>query len=274
MLVGQPPFVADNQIDTYHKIMRGKYKIPQNFPKAAKDMISKLLCHNPAARLGTWKGGAKDVINHEFFTPINWQELESRKVAVPYVPTIKDPLDTSNFDNCPISNDAAQPSSAAPLRAPLEGGGRGGAGTGVAGGAAAGALRRARVRPQRRVAPLPGEGRTIFGLYTVFVFAWPWLSAGWLAAVVMRGATAVAMGAARRSPGAQSTGASASDRDPHRRRVVAEIGQLGRGETPLRPRFDRTLCIARAARATTWSALDRRHSCRVRADLVVGGRRA
>jgi len=108
MLVGQPPFVADNQIDTYHKIMRGKYKIPQNFPKAAKDMISKLLCHNPAARLGTWKGGAKDVINHEFFTPINWQELESRKVAVPYVPTIKDPLDTSNFDNCPISNDAAQ----------------------------------------------------------------------------------------------------------------------------------------------------------------------
>mmetsp|Transcript_29582 Transcript_29582/g.81239 ORF Transcript_29582/g.81239 Transcript_29582/m.81239 type:complete len:214 (+) Transcript_29582:680-1321(+) len=90
----------------------------------------------------------------------------------------------------------------------------------------------------------------------------------------MRGATAVAMGAARRSPGAQSTGASASDRDPHRRRVVAEIGQLGRGETPLRPRFDRTLCIARAARATTWSALDRRHSCRVRADLVVGGRRA
>ena len=71
-------------------------------------MISKLLCHNPAARLGTWKGGAKDVINHEFYAPINWQQLEARNVSVPFVPSIKDPLDTSNFDMVPPSNDAAQ----------------------------------------------------------------------------------------------------------------------------------------------------------------------
>jgi len=108
MLVGQPPFVADNQIDTYHKIMRGKYKIPQNFPKDGKDMISKLLCHNPAARLGTWKGGAKDVINHPFFESINWAKLEAREIKVPFVPSIKDPLDVSNFDQVPPSNDAAQ----------------------------------------------------------------------------------------------------------------------------------------------------------------------
>jgi len=104
MLVGQPPFVADNQIATYHKSMRGKYKIPQNFPRAAKDMISKLLCHNPAARLGTWKGGAKDVIQHEFFKPIDWHKLEARQVQVPYVPTLKDPLDTSNFDQVQASD--------------------------------------------------------------------------------------------------------------------------------------------------------------------------
>ena len=30
MLVGHPPFMAENQMETYHKIMRGKYKIPDN----------------------------------------------------------------------------------------------------------------------------------------------------------------------------------------------------------------------------------------------------
>jgi len=108
MLVGQPPFMAESQIDTYHKIMRGKYKVPANFTKASKDIISKLLCHNPAARLGTWRGGSKDVINHEFFSSINWATLEAKKVQVPYVPKISNSLDTSNFDAYPSSNDNNQ----------------------------------------------------------------------------------------------------------------------------------------------------------------------
>jgi len=107
MLVGHPPFVADSQIDTYHKIMRGKYKIPQQFPKPAKDIISKFLCHNPAARLGTWKGGSKDVVSHEFFAPIDWGKLESRQVDVPFKPKINDPLDTQNFDQYPTTDESA-----------------------------------------------------------------------------------------------------------------------------------------------------------------------
>jgi len=106
MLVGQPPFVAESQIDTYHKIMRGKYKVPQNFPRSAKDIIGKLLCHNPAARLGTLKGGPKDVLTHEFYESMDWQKLEAKKLPVPFVPKIKDPLDTSNFDQYPPSDDA------------------------------------------------------------------------------------------------------------------------------------------------------------------------
>ena len=55
MLVGQPPFCAESQIDTYHKIMRGRYKVPQGMSSRDKDVISKLLCHNPNARLGCGK---------------------------------------------------------------------------------------------------------------------------------------------------------------------------------------------------------------------------
>jgi len=107
MLVGHPPFVAESQMETYHKIMRGKYKIPQNFPRAAKDMISKLLTYNPAGRLGCWKNGAKDVINHDFFKSIDWQKLVNKELKVPYVPTISDPLDTSNFDQYPMEDNSS-----------------------------------------------------------------------------------------------------------------------------------------------------------------------
>ena len=58
MLVGHPPFVGENQIDTYHKIMRGKYKVPSHFPRAAKEMVSRLLSFNPATRLGCLKSGS------------------------------------------------------------------------------------------------------------------------------------------------------------------------------------------------------------------------
>jgi len=87
MLVGSPPFAADNQMvgvrvrvrvmvnvvvvgsnitltltlthqDIYHKIMRGKYKVPSHFPRAAKEMVSRLLSFNPATRLGCLKSGS------------------------------------------------------------------------------------------------------------------------------------------------------------------------------------------------------------------------
>ena len=101
MLVGHPPFVAENQMETYHKIMRGKYKMPANFPRPAKAILSQFLTHNPAGRLGCWKGGTRDVTTHEFFRAIAWNDLEAKKIKMAYVPKITNPLDTSNFDDYP-----------------------------------------------------------------------------------------------------------------------------------------------------------------------------
>ena len=83
MLVGNPPFAADNQMDIYHKIMRGKYKVPSHFPKAAKEIVSRLLSSNPAARLGCLKSGSKQVLQHDFFRSIDWRKLEAKEVRVP-----------------------------------------------------------------------------------------------------------------------------------------------------------------------------------------------
>ena len=63
--------------------------------------LTRLPPHNPAGRLGCWKGGTRDVTTHEFFRAIAWNDLEAKKIKMAYVPKITNPLDTSNFDDYP-----------------------------------------------------------------------------------------------------------------------------------------------------------------------------
>jgi len=110
MLVGQPPFVGQTQLDTYQKITRGKYKMPTNFGRPTKDLISRLLMHNPAARLGCTWGGSAEVLGHEFYkqSSFTFVDLEKRSLPMPYVPVVKDPFDTSNFDKYDEDDQAGQ----------------------------------------------------------------------------------------------------------------------------------------------------------------------
>jgi len=98
MLVGQPPFVADTPVETYNKIMRGRYRIPSALAPEAKDFVAKLLVHSPALRLGYTRSGAKEVYLHAFLRELSFPDLLARKLEMPFVPELADPLDTSNFD--------------------------------------------------------------------------------------------------------------------------------------------------------------------------------
>lgn len=51
LVVGKAPFHADNYDNTYRKIMRVEYKMPDFVSKAANHFISKLLVLNPDARM-------------------------------------------------------------------------------------------------------------------------------------------------------------------------------------------------------------------------------
>ena len=51
-----------------------------------------------AADLGCMKAGIDDLKTHPFFRDINWDKMFERKLPVPFIPVIKDPLDTSNFE--------------------------------------------------------------------------------------------------------------------------------------------------------------------------------
>mmetsp|Transcript_18118 Transcript_18118/g.43343 ORF Transcript_18118/g.43343 Transcript_18118/m.43343 type:complete len:789 (-) Transcript_18118:558-2924(-) len=99
MLSGQPPFCADDPMDIYQKILRNKLAFPSYFSKNVRDLLSKLLVTNPAARLGSLKNKSRDVTSHIFFKNLHWNELTRKEIKAPYIPVITSPTDTSNFEH-------------------------------------------------------------------------------------------------------------------------------------------------------------------------------
>ncbi|KAK9795533.1 hypothetical protein WJX73_010591 [Symbiochloris irregularis] len=102
MLVGDPPFksMVGDPWDTFRKALSGRVFVPPHLSPKATDLIFKLLVTDPAKRLGSGPNGAEDIKAHPWFTQhVDWAALEARKSRAPMVPTIKDPLDTSNFDD-------------------------------------------------------------------------------------------------------------------------------------------------------------------------------
>jgi len=116
MLVGQPPFLANSPMETQQKvdtvviillfILANKFYLLQviNWEKTlhippqaqlsreATDLIRRL-CASSDKRLGK---SVDEVKAHEFFKGIDFADM--RKQKAPYIPEIKHPTDTSNFD--------------------------------------------------------------------------------------------------------------------------------------------------------------------------------
>jgi serine/threonine kinase 38 len=99
MIYGYPPFYADDPIKTCQKIVRWKHFL--EFPNdvdvspAAVDLLKQLLC-DANERIGTQSGGANDLKKHPFFTKVDWNNI--REQTAPFVPELKDGLDTKYFD--------------------------------------------------------------------------------------------------------------------------------------------------------------------------------
>lgn len=87
---------------------RNSLRIPSeaSLSRESTDLILKLCC-GPEERLG--KHGADEIKKHPFFSSIDF-EGGLRKQKAPYLPKIRYPTDTSNFD--PIDPDKLHPSEA------------------------------------------------------------------------------------------------------------------------------------------------------------------
>lgn len=98
MIAGYTPFISDDPMHIYEKITAGKYRFTTDFSTDAKDLIKNILQIDLSRRYGNLKDGVVDIKNHAWFKVIDWQAIHNRKAISPFVPKIKGPTDTSNFD--------------------------------------------------------------------------------------------------------------------------------------------------------------------------------
>mmetsp|Transcript_154089 Transcript_154089/g.493923 ORF Transcript_154089/g.493923 Transcript_154089/m.493923 type:complete len:121 (-) Transcript_154089:246-608(-) len=105
MIVGQAPVCDEVPVGICQKILAGKVYFPKYFDKNSKALVKKLLTADLSKRYGNLKDGPKDILNHKWFSTLDFQKLEKWEIPAPYKPSMKDDMDVSNFDDIPDSTD-------------------------------------------------------------------------------------------------------------------------------------------------------------------------
>eukprot|EP00949_MAST-11_sp_MAST-11-sp1_P001031 g1031.t1 len=103
LITGGTPFADPRQPKIFEKIIHSKRNLqyPRGFDSVSKDIINKLLEPNVSLRLGMLRGGAEDVMTHQWFGGFDWRSHRNKAMKAPYVPPIRGKLDTSMFDEYP-----------------------------------------------------------------------------------------------------------------------------------------------------------------------------
>ncbi|GAM24873.1 hypothetical protein SAMD00019534_080480 [Acytostelium subglobosum LB1] len=95
MVIGHPPFLSEDTTQTCLKILNCKETL--QFPDYSGassdciDLIKKLVCEKD--RLSN----ADAIKRHPFFRGVQWDKIRTQKA--PFIPVLKSPTDTSNFDD-------------------------------------------------------------------------------------------------------------------------------------------------------------------------------
>ena len=93
MLVGLPPFYSENTNLMYDLIQKADLRIPGFVSSGAKNLLQNLLQLVPENRLGFGPEDCKPIQAHRFFSPLNWDDLLSRKVKPQFVPQVRGDTD-------------------------------------------------------------------------------------------------------------------------------------------------------------------------------------
>lgn len=101
LVTGESPFFFEgmDQMSLFQAIVREDYDDPEGASKEVTELIRKLLVKDPTYRLGSLARGERDILEHAWFSELDLRAMQKRKVPAPWVPSIKDPFDTSCFDD-------------------------------------------------------------------------------------------------------------------------------------------------------------------------------
>ena len=96
-LVGQTPFVDENENRMYQKICRGGIYFPRTIDPVARNLIEGLLRVDQSRRLGCTAIGAEEIKSHMWFQGIDWAKVYGHRYQPPLVPIVESDGDSSNF---------------------------------------------------------------------------------------------------------------------------------------------------------------------------------
>lgn len=98
-MCGRLPFYNRDHDVLFTLILMEEVKFPKTLSSDARSLLAGLLIKDPAHRLG---GGPQDVceiMEHPFFSSINWNDLIHKKVPPPFKPQVTSDTDTRYFDS-------------------------------------------------------------------------------------------------------------------------------------------------------------------------------
>lgn len=102
MLCGWTPFWDSKSVKgIYENIVNCRIKYPRGMNPDAQDLLTRLITPDLSHRLGNIYGGAGDLKAHPWFSEVNWETLEKRRIEAPYRPPIGKSGDGSQFDVYP-----------------------------------------------------------------------------------------------------------------------------------------------------------------------------
>ncbi|KAI1106971.1 hypothetical protein F4804DRAFT_256228 [Jackrogersella minutella] len=99
MLLQQSPFRGEDEDEIYDAILADEPLYPIHMPRESVSILQKLLTRDPDQRLGSGPTDAQEVMSQPFFRTIVWDDIYNKRVGPPFMPTIKNATDTSNFDS-------------------------------------------------------------------------------------------------------------------------------------------------------------------------------
>ena len=99
MLLQQSPFRGEDEDEIYDAILADEPLYPIHMPRDSVSILQKLLTREPELRLGSGPTDAQEIMSHAFFRGVDWDDVYHKRVPAPFLPTIKNRADTSNFDS-------------------------------------------------------------------------------------------------------------------------------------------------------------------------------
>ena len=91
MHAGHAPFVDDDPMNIYKKIINTKPKYPDGFDSKLKSLVKHLLRRDLSKRFGNMVNGVADIKEHRFFSSLDWNALLAKKIDPPYIPDVGEP---------------------------------------------------------------------------------------------------------------------------------------------------------------------------------------